>query len=253
MKKIVKMICTWIEVVLLFIAIGATLTAISKNIYSVFLIEQYKSKGVYSEELSTPSVKVYTIVSNEDRPTYTKVGNRIQPGGSGDILISLKSELQIPFVKDFVSFYAGGHAALVLDDYKDEKYTVNSNYVVETTGLSQGENNAIVSTKSGWADEYPYNEVIGLRVKMEDKELKKVVSHALSLVGDPYNYSFIANTRNKSYCSDLVMKAFSTIGVNLNKDGFTTSVYDLLVSNESYISYYHYFDKTGMKYIYYSV
>ena len=72
----------------------------------------------------------------------------------------------------------------------------------------------------------------------------------MALVGEPYNYTFFFNTKNASYCTDIIGKAYSEIDVNLNKDKLTTSVYDLLISDETYISYYSYKDNNGIKYIY---
>ena len=88
---------------------------------------------------------------------------------------------------------------------------------------------------------------------MNKNERIKVISKAISMVGDPYNYAFIVDTQNKHYCSDLIMKSFSSIGINLNKDGFTTSVYDLVVSKDTYISYYHYYDHNDVRHVYYLV
>lgn len=249
MKKIWKKILISIESIVLFIAIGAITTAIVKNVYSEILVENFKARGEYDESLSSSSVKMYPIPSDEEKPTYTTIGKTVYPGGAGDIILSLKSELSIPFVKDFISFFAGGHASLVLDEFGDAKNKVNDAMIVETSGISS--NYAFLGSKNYWQDPNNYKQVIVIRVPMTDVQRKKVISKAISLADDPYNYSFIADTKNKSYCSDLVQKAFASIGVNLNKDGFTTSVYDLFLSSESYISYYHYMDQNGIKHIYY--
>lgn len=252
MKKIIKWILIGMETVLIFIAIGGLSTAIVKNIYADVLIEQFKKKGILDESKSTERIKLYPIESEEDRPTLQQIGSNYYPGNTGDILISLTSELEIPLIEQFISFFAGGHAAFVLGDYQDHLIEVNYWDTIESTGLEVGDNLASVSDKTDyWVDASPYDEVICLRVKMNDGERKKVLSEAMALVGDPYNYAFIWDTDKKSYCSDLISKVYKKIGVNLNKDGFTTSVYDLLVSNESYISYYHYIDNDGVKHIYY--
>lgn len=253
MRKFIRVVLFCIETILIFLVVGAVTTAITKNIHSYILIEQFKSKGVLNEEKSTDNIKIYEIESDENLLSYTNGKSDIYPGNSGDILINLKSEINIPIVEEIISFFAGGHAAIVLDDLEDISLYANSNKVVETTGLEAGNNPAIIGAKESWNNRFYYKEVVGLRVKMTDLERKKVISKAISLVGDPYNYSFIVDTLNKSYCSDLVMKAFSSIGVNLNKDGFTTSVYDLIVSNETYISYYQYYDTNDVRHIYYLV
>ena len=253
MRKIVRIVLFSIETILIFLIVGALTTALTKNIHSYILVEQFKSKGVLNEEKSTDRVKVYEIQADEETPTITINKNEIFPGNSGDILINLKSEINIPVIEELISFFAGGHAALVLDDFEDAILYSNNFKVVETTGLGEGNNPAIIGEKAVWNNRIYYNEVIGLRVKMNKNERIKVISKAISMVGDPYNYAFIVDTQNKHYCSDLIMKSFSSIGINLNKDGFTTSVYDLVVSKDTYISYYHYYDHNDVRHVYYLV
>ena len=96
-----------------------------------------------------------------------------------------------------------------------------------------------------------FNTVIGLRVDMTEEEYEKVTSVIMSYLGDPYNSSFFFNTTNTKYCSDLISSGFSYIGRNLNRDSSTTSIFDLIVSPDTYISYYHYFDGSGVKHVYY--
>lgn len=253
MRKIINCVLFSIETILIFLIVGAVTTAITKNVYSRILVEDFKEKGVLNEEKSTNYIKIYEIESNEVIPTYTVFGSNIAPGGPGDVLICLNSTIEIPIVRELVSFFAGGHASLVLDEVVDNEIAANSNTVIETTGLNQIDNFTIIDTKQSWINRSLFDEVIGLRVRMTEKERKKVISKGISLYGDPYNYSFIFDTKNKSYCSDLVYKSFNSIGINLNKDSFTTSVYDLIVSKETYISYYHYYDNEGVKYIYYLI
>ena len=211
MRKNVRVVLFYLQTILIFLVVGAVTTAITKNIHSSILVEQFKSKGVLNQEKSTNYIKVYEIESDEKIPTITYFNEEIAPGGPGDILISLKSEIPVPFVKNIVSFFAGGHASLVVDTYEDDNLYGDSSMVVETTGLEQGKNLAVVSSKSYWLDSYLYKEMIGLRVDMTNLERKKVISKGISMVGDPYNYGFIFDTKNKSYCSDYIMKAYSSI------------------------------------------
>lgn len=249
MKKIIKIVLICIETAILFVVVGALTTAITKKIYSDILIEQFKRNAVLDETISTSMVKIYKIPSNEKRECAQHNGTEFYPGNEGDILITLNSELEIPFIHEFISFFAGGHAALVLGDYKDELDSVTNLNTVESSGLDEDLNLADIASTVYWT-QYKHP-VIGLRVRMTEEERKKVVSRGMALVGDPYNYSFLFDTNNKSYCSDLVGKAFDSIGVDLNKDGFTTSIYDLLVSSETYMTYYQYTDNNGVKHIYY--
>lgn len=84
--------------------LSALTTALTKNIYASVLIENFKSQGVFCPEKSTRQVYIYEVPSEEERPCYTMMGDTILPGAAGDILLSLNSEMDIPFVKEFVSF-----------------------------------------------------------------------------------------------------------------------------------------------------
>ena len=153
-------------------------------------------------------------------------------------------------VKSIISFYAGGHASLVIDEFRsfDCGYA-SSMYQVESTGIGSGTAPAILSDRSiEWQDR---KEVIGFRAKLTAEERIELISMATSFVDDPYNYSFIFDIDNTSYCSDLVAKCFKKVGVELNKDSFATTIYDIITSSDVYISYYHFIDDKGIKHIYY--
>ena len=246
------MILISIESILLFIVVGALTTAITKNIYANILIEQFKGSAQFEEERSTPTKKFYRVPKEEDElEAFEEINDVVWPGKTGDILISLRSELTIPFVGDFVSFFAGGHAAFVLGDYRDKECNLSEHRTLESSGLTENNNQANIYDKKYWTTATPYQACIGVRVKLTEAERHLVLAEAMGLWKDPYNYTFIFNTNNSSYCSDLINKAYNKVGVNLNKDGFTTSIYDIVVSGETYIFYYHYFDNNGVQHVYY--
>lgn len=251
MRKILKILLIILKSILIFIAVGAISTATVKNFQKIMIVDEFKSRGVFEEEKSTDQIKFYRIDANETRDSYTIVDNKVIPGVEGDILVSTQATIISPLVSGIVSFFAGGHAAICTGKYYDHNIQLDNSLSIESTGLGEGINPTIVAYRDYWANDDIFTEVIGLRVKMTDKERKEVISLASSIIGDPYNFSFLFDTVNKSYCSDLVSKVFAYIGVDLNKDDFTTSIYDLIVSNETYISYYHYFDNNGVKHIYY--
>lgn len=254
MKKILKVVLKMCGFILLYILVIGITAAIAKNIYSKILINQFKSQGVLQEELSTDKVKVYHIESNETTPTVIMKDGYITPGNTGDILISLKLPLESELIGGIVSFFAGGHAGLILGDYQDQKGSANSDFLLESTGFGD-ETDSFVFNKNFWYEDgvTPFDEVICLRVKTTEEQQHKVLAKGMALVGEPYNYSFFFNTKEASYCTDIVGKAYKEIGVDLNKDKLTTSVYDLLISNETYISYYYFKDSKGIKHIYYLV
>ncbi len=251
MRKIVRYLLIILKSFLIFVALGAVSTATVKNFQKIMIVDEFKSKAIFEEEKSTDLVKFYRIDANEELDSYTVVGNKIIPGVEGDILVSTQATLINPLISGLVSFFAGGHAAICTSKYYDHDIYLDTDLSIESTGLNSGDNPTSIFYRDYWENDKVFKEVIGLRVKMTEKERKEIISLSSSIIGDPYNFSFLFDAVNKSYCSDLVSKVFEYIGVDLNKDDFTTSIYDLIVSNETYISYYHYFDNKGIKYIYY--
>lgn len=252
MKRIFKIALIAIRSILLFILIwGGTITIV-KNVHKVILVEDFKKNAVLQEDISTASVKYYKIASNEEYATFTKSGNLVYPGNESDILVTTEALVGSEVIRGTVSFLVGGHAAYVNENYGDYKlsYIDKGTTTIEATGLNEGENLSAIFNSNYWINDSVYKEVIGLRVKMTDEQRHEVNSVASSLVGDPYNYSFVFDTVNKSYCSDIMYKAYRKVGINLNKDGFATTIFDLISSSDCYISYYHVF-KDGVKYIYY--
>ena len=236
---------------IIFVVLGAITTAVVGNTEKIVEVEQFKQKGVFQEDISTDNIKYYLVESNEEKPAFTNFGSNPYPGFSGDILVSTQATLINPFVSDLISFFVGGHAALCLENYTDFQLSTNDHDSVEATGLNPGENPTEILDRGYWAENTNFTEVIGLRVKMTDEEKKIVLSDTISQVGDYYNFSFIFDTVNKKYCTDIISNSFSKIGKNLNKNGFATTVYDLICSSDTYISYYHYFDSNNVKHIYY--
>jgi uncharacterized protein YycO len=248
MRKIFKLILLTLQSALIFIVIGATSYAITKNIHKIILVEQFKSKGEYQEDISTDDLKFYRIESNEEVKAFRKNNNKIYPGFHGDILVSTQATLINPLISGLISFYAGGHAAVCID-YSDT-VDVSENMTIEASGVN-GDDEAQLFNKNYWVYPNIFNEVIGLRMDMNNDERNQFVDNATKFLGYPYNYSFIFNTKNSIYCSDLVSRSAKPLGFNLNKDNGTTTIYDLIVSNDTYIFYYHYFDNEGVQYIYY--
>ena len=58
-------------------------------------------------------------------------GNLVLPGSPGDVIVSLTSSINIPVIRDIISFYAGGHAALCTDDYCDYFGSSNTSTIIE--------------------------------------------------------------------------------------------------------------------------
>ena len=248
MRKILKLVLLTLQSALIFIFIGATSGALTKNIQKIILVEQFKEKAVLNEEISLLDTKFYRIESNEETKAFRIYNQHVYPGVHSDILVSPDATLINSFVSDFVSFYAGGHAAICID-YSDD-FDVENNMTIEASGVN-GDDEAKIFDKSYWITPNVFDEVIGLRINMTKEEKDTFVKNASNFIGYPYNYSFIFNTKKSIYCSDLVSRSAKPLGYNLNKDNGTTSIYDLIVSKDTYIFYYHYVDNNGIKHVYY--
>jgi len=178
--------------------------------------------------------KEYDITPSFFKSTLDKqfyIGNR------GDILISLESETKPP-LKQILTFYAGGHAALV-----DE-----NGLLVEITGLnSSPELNVGQNSYNYWLlDAKTMKESFILRdsflaLKVTKASLNKrniAMQTATSYIGQRYNYTFLFNTKKTHYCTDIVSKAYQNVDINLNKDGFITTTQDLVLSQATQIFLY---------------
>ena len=139
-------------------------------------------------------------------------------------------------------------------EYIDKEDMNNEQESVSHDTLSEDNQNELIyqypveEMRSTYEDYF--KQVVCYRTHLSEEELDEVVSVTSGHLGDPYNYNFTFDTLNKSYCSDLISKVFDKVNLNLNKDGFWTTVWDIMVSPDLYITYYHYISN-GVKYVYY--
>lgn len=195
-------------------------------------------------------------------------------GQKGDIFVSQDSPFPyLPLIHLFVSYNFGGHAAIKTDDnrfieavgFPQEDETIldfilhpgNEPHEYSATVSKSYSNywlNPVYRTESD--QEYPYygtryrNEFIGLRVKgVSDEQMDGAIAYAEDKVGkNLYNFLFFLDMKYKFYCTDLVSRAYQSVMVeeskqrlyskSLNDDRFITSVNDLVLSDETYITFY---------------
>ena len=120
--------------------------------------------------------------------------------------------------------------------------------------LNNSHKEVFVSSKAYWENTSFTEKYIILRVKgLTDEDRNEALHKAISMIGDPYNLTFIMNTKNSHYCSDLVTKVFKIVGKNTNYDGFATTIYDLLVSPDTEIVGYKEFNPVTQISSYYGV
>ena len=249
MRNFLKTIGFIISTILIFILVAWFANTITQHIITDVKIENFKNKAVLQEDISSSTLKFYKVESDEEQG-FMKSGGLIYPGNRCDVIVSRNSAINVPVARELVTFFAGGHAALITGAYEDYNIYSDKETIIEETGMNEGLNISELNNRYYWING-AYEEVIVLRANNINEEQKdEVISNAMSLLGDPYNYSFTFDNTNKSYCSDLVSKCFDKVGINLNKNGYWTTIYDLIVSSDCHIAYYHY-KKDGIKYIYY--
>ncbi len=207
-------------------------------------------------------------------------------GQKGDIFMT--SESPFPSNKPihwFISYYFGGHAAINNGEnrfieavgFPDEDETLldiimHPGNVPHDLSVTVNRSNTNYWLNPRYRTEtdrdFPYygtryrNHFVGVRVKGATSDMiDGAVDYARDKVDfNLYNFLFFLNMEYKYYCADLVSRAYQSVMVepenqrlysrSLNDDGFITSINDILLSNETYITFYvEYIDEVA--HIYY--
>jgi hypothetical protein len=230
-------------------------TAVSENVRSKRMIEDFKARGVFEYEETIqyhPGIfqtRRYYRVSREtsyeleDTRSVFYDGTRKFLGQKGDIFATHTSPFaNLPLVHLFISYYYGGHAAINNGQnrfieavgFPDEDETLldiilhpgNIPHDLSVTVSRSGSNYWLNPTYRTESDrEYPYygtryrNEFVGLRVKgITDEELDGAVAYAQDKVDKAlYNFLFFLNMEYKYYCTDLVSRAYQSVLVEESK------------------------------------
>lgn len=195
-------------------------------------------------------------------------------GQTGDIFMSQDSPFPDQFfIHQFISYYFGGHAAIKNETNQfieavgfpdsdetlwdiishdgslphDYSVTVNktsSNYFLNPRYRPEG------SEFFEYFGSYYRKDFIGMRVKdISESQINGAVAYADDKVDKSlYNFLFFLDMEYKYYCTDLVSRAYQDVMVPedeqknyskaLNDDGFITSVNDIILSEQTYISFY---------------
>lgn len=278
--------------VFLFLIIASILYSFGISTYENIkvdnMIADFKSRGILNEEMSNDKRKYYEVTSDVelDSDTYIINNDKFYLGNIGDIVVTRESPFpEIPIIHQFISYYFGGHAAMVtgtnevieiagFPDTGEKIYNYilhkveydeegNSNHDF-TGALVQTVSNYFLNTnhQSDYYGKYYRKKLITLRVKAEESERLQAVEHLKELQRKNviYNYMFFLDTKEKYYCTDIMSRSYQSIKdennkskYTLNDDGFITSVNDLILSKDTMISNYFEVDKNGIEHIYYLV
>ncbi len=228
------------KLVLLSILIFLGYVIVSSSVENIIVrnkINAFKDECIPVEKLNTNNKVFYSVSRENNEPSLKYQNGYVKPGAPLDIVLKLDSTYTFPIFHEVVSFTIGGHAALVTMEYEDGNIDIPSHAMLETT-FNDESKEVFINTANYWENiNFTYSYMV-LRVKMTEDEKVAVMNQAVSMLGDPYNLSFIFNTKNSHYCSDLITKIFKILGMNLNYDGFVTTIYDLIMSNKTEIVMY---------------
>jgi len=195
-------------------------------------------------------------------------------GQKGDIYVTQKSPFpDSPAFHLFMSYYFGGHAAINNGEnrfieatgFPEDDETVWD--IITQPGDEPNDYSVTASLTSSnyWlnpryraesAPEVPYfgrgyrKDFVGLRVKnVTQDQLDGVVEYGMEKVDvSLYNFLFFLDMKYKFYCTDLVSRAWQHVLIDeedqrqysrsLNDDGFITSVNDIILSDDTYMTVY---------------
>lgn len=243
--------------------------------------------GIKEQRMYHPIDRRYDYELSDEREVFYDKINRIYLGQMGDIFVTQESPFPNIFgFHQLMSFLVGGHAALsngnnqfieatgfpqadenVYDIIKDESDGTHDFSV----GVNQSVNNYwMLPDYRGENDpSYPYygsyyrEKFIVLRVKnLEVETLNKTIEYAnMHLMNRSlYNFLFFLDTHNKFYCTDFISRSYRygmqtensdiSYPLALNDNGFVTTVNDLILSDDTYITAYVE-NSNGVRHIYY--
>jgi hypothetical protein len=246
-------------------------------------IDEFKSRATFEYQLvraigdQNETIRYYSVsretVELDDLRNVFYDESRQSIGQEGDVIVTQQSPFPyIPVIGDFISYYFGGHAAILNDQ----------NQLYEATGISSGGDSIIdvilhpgdqehdfgvtaVWSYNYWLDpnrrtesslSYPYygtynrTEFLALRVSdITESERKEAVEYAKNVyeLGYLYNYLYFLDMAYKFYCTDIISRAYQSAIVpdeavrqysTVLNDRFITSVNDLIVDEQTYITVY---------------
>lgn len=247
MKIIYRMIIIVLSLIIIFVVNGSVEYFIVQN-----KIDEFKSRAEPEPFDSNGDTYYYIVLKKHDYEDASRNiitfrnprtgANNIETnqglGSKTDIFITTRNPMRdVPELAGLMAplskYFYIGHATINISD--------NGRRVIEVFGNSDDpEDNVVSESNNTWhfCDENTPN-LIGLRIKDTTSEQRDaIVDYAVSKIGYPYNYTFLFNRNKAYYCTDLVSRAASSAGININYDYLATTGNDLIASRNTYIIYY---------------
>lgn len=199
----------YLNIILLLIILYSTHT----------LVETIRIEKMLSDFKENANVEVYDL--SEDIDFIFE---------QNDILLNRKSGHDNLILRDIITFYTGGHAALVTDEAGTKTIEVFG-YKGYDTFVNEYDNDWITYEA----------EVIGLRTK-------PVTLDFTLFIGRGYDwFPYLPN--KQKYCTELITDTYSMVGINLDYDYGIATVNDIILSSKTELYLYKEI-KDGKVYIY---
>jgi hypothetical protein len=223
-------------------------------------INYYKIPRIYEYELS-------------DKRNVFLDSNKLIPYQDGDLYVTVQTTFpEVKIFDGWMGYNFGGHAAVYSKDivyesvgaadsakmFLDLMFGNYDDYDIRDLPRVSTSSNYFTRYANTGDEKYGYyyrNNALCLRVKNVDSEQLVRLNEYLESVADKdnevgvYNFAFFFNMKNRYYCSDLVSRAYQyaispkdkdkLYSKVLNYDGFITSIYDIVLSNEVYYTFYY--------------
>ena len=229
--------------------------------------------GVYQTRVYHKVSRETSYEVNDSRSIFTDESRKLL-GQKGDIFLSQESPFPgTPLIHPWITYNFGGHAAIhngnnrfieavgfpqageTIFDFifhpgnepHNFSATVNvtsSNYWLNPNFRSES------NPDFNYYGNYYRPEFIGIRVKdVTEDQIDGAVEFANDKVDfNLYNFTFFLDLEYKYYCTDLISRAYQSVLVeekdqrnysrSLNDDRFVTTVNDMILSDDTYLTFY---------------
>lgn len=243
MKKIIFRIILFA----LFISIALfSIRSHQKNREIERMITVFRENRELNQVISNEKFKYYHVPRETFDDAFSDP-ELLFPGQKGDLLVSLETPFpQIPIVNQLFPFFFGGHAAV----------SFGADIIDITGNFLRTDINYVRRSENDFITNYRLRTFIGLRIINATTEDFEITNNFYKgSIGMRYNYFFLFGRNRRTYCTDLIRKAWNQPGLSRNfqlySHRFFVSVQDLILSPDTEIFMFKYVDRNLVTHIYF--
>ena len=194
-------------------------------------ITKFRERGVliYTDE-DTEYYKVLKKYDYEDATLIIDDLYQTNIGTTGDIYLRGSDPVGFFFTKTIFRKLESGHGAIVGD--------VSAHTIYEVLGNSNKDSNKVLLKDNKSIEANTEDDFVAIRVKGINNDIKEALLKSLDeKVGSKYNYLIPFHVKNRYYCTDLISKSYSDVGVDITNAPITYGS-EIINSENTYIIYY---------------